>query len=641
MAPAGPDHGVLSGASVAGPSDHGVVAPAAAAESADPAMNLDAGDQAFEADDTVDIIGPVEDPFDDAGPPGDIREHALGAKTVAGQRKSHRIEHRLSARMLELKTLRAYKLSVKKALRQNEHASKKAILAELQQMVTKKVWELVERSKLTKKQLRSVIRSSLFLKDKFDAAGNFIKVKARFVAGGDSQDKSLYEALSSPTVTHESVMMVIVIAAIQKRDIATIDITGAYLECEMPDGDEVIMELSPLVASFLAEIDPSVKSFADESGRVLVRLKRALYGCVQSALLWYNKLRSVLVEDGFIQNDYDKCVFNKTVDGTQITVAFHVDDLLVTSVLRGLVDGVVAMLEKTFSSVTVTRGLRHSYLAMNIVVTENGIDIDMINYIEKILEGRTCGRATTPATDDLFTNSEDEALLDQAGSKLFHSDVAKLLYLAKRTRLEILLSVSHLASRVANPTVGDQKKLQRLFDYLSTTKGAILHLKSGGKVEMKSYIDASFGAHMDGTSRTGVVLQMAGVGIAGWTARQKLVTKSSTEAEVVALSDGLTHVLWAREFLTAQGHDVTPMVVYQDNQSVLSLMKTGRSNKHRTKHLNIRYFFAKDRADVGEIRLEYMPTADMLADMLTKPVAGETFKQLVKQLYGHKATPVA
>ena len=82
-------------------------------------------------------------------------------------------------------------------------------------------------------------------------------------------------------------------------------------------------------------------------------------------------------------------------------------------------------------------------------------------------------------------------------------------------------------------------------------------------------------------------MQMAGVGIAGWTARQKLVAKSSTEAEVVALSDGLTHVLWAREFLTAQGHDVTPMVVYQDNQSVLSLMKTGRSNKHRTKHLNI------------------------------------------------------
>jgi hypothetical protein len=55
----------------------------------------------------------------------------------------------------------------------------------------------------------------------------------------------------------------------------------------MPDGDEVIIELSPLVASFLAEIDPTVKSFADESGRVLVRLKRALYGCVQSALLWY------------------------------------------------------------------------------------------------------------------------------------------------------------------------------------------------------------------------------------------------------------------------------------------------------------------------------------------------------------------
>jgi hypothetical protein len=167
------------------------------------------------------------------------------------------------------------------------------------------------------------------------------------------------------------------------------------------------------------------------------------------------KLRSVLTEDGFVQNEYDKCVFNKTVDGKQITVAFHVDNLLVTSVLPGLVDGVVEMLEKTFSSVTVTRGLRHSYLAMNIVVTDNGIDLDMISYIEKVLEGRTCGRATTPATDNLFTTGEDDPPLDEAGRKQFHSDVAKLLYLAKRTRLEILLGVSHLSSRVANSTVGD------------------------------------------------------------------------------------------------------------------------------------------------------------------------------------------
>ena len=132
-----------------------------------------------------------------------------------------------------------------------------------------------------------------------------------------------------------------------------------------------------------------------------------------------------------------------------------------------------------------------------------------------------------------------------------------------------------------------------------------------------------------------MVLMMANVGVGGWSGKQKLVTKSSTEAEVVGLSDGLTHVLWAREFLTAQGHNVSPVLTYQDNEGVLSLMKTGRANKHRTKHLNVRYFFAKDRVDAGEIKLKHLPTEHMIADLLTKPVVGETFRRLVKLLYGH------
>ncbi|CAN0452458.1 unnamed protein product, partial [Ectocarpus fasciculatus] len=59
----------------------------------------------------------------------------------------------------------------------------------------------------------------------------------------------------------------------------------------------------------------------------VVKLKRALYGCVQSARLWFEKLRGVLEADGFEANPYDLCTFNKMVDGEQVSVAFHVDDL--------------------------------------------------------------------------------------------------------------------------------------------------------------------------------------------------------------------------------------------------------------------------------------------------------------------------
>ncbi|CAN0404580.1 unnamed protein product [Ectocarpus fasciculatus] len=127
---------------------------------------------------------------------------------------------------------------------------------------------------------------------------------------------------------------------------------------------------------------------------------------------------------------------------------------------------------------------------------------------------------------------------------------------------------------------------------------------------------------------------LAGGAIGCWSGRQKIVTKSSTEAEIVALSDGISHVLWSMEWLGAQGHSVRPVVVYQDNQSVLSLMKSGKNPGHRTKHMNIRYFFVKNRVELGDVSLTYLPTADMVADMMTKPLNGATLRKLVAVLTG-------
>ena len=75
----------------------------------------------------------------------------------------------------------------------------------------------------------------------------------------------------------------------------------------MADNDEVIMMLDPTLAALLEQIDPSVKTSKDAHGKLYVKLKRALYGCVQSAKLWYDKLKTVLIADGYIPSDYDGC----------------------------------------------------------------------------------------------------------------------------------------------------------------------------------------------------------------------------------------------------------------------------------------------------------------------------------------------
>ena len=488
----------------------------------------------------------MEDPYDNFTEILDASDRRrgvpLGARTVGGRRMSHRIDNR---RRAEDKISHAYRLTVKKALKQNEQASRKSIMKELGQIVEKDVWEIVDKSKLTKTQLRRVIRSSMFLTEKFTASGEFDKLKARLVAGGDGQDKTLYGNLSSPTVSQETVMMVLAIAAIEGRRVTTIDITGAYLECLIDDNDEVIMTIDPFLATLLAQIDPTVEQMKDEKGVIHVKLKKALYGCVQSAKLWYDKLCTVLEADGYVKNGYDECLFNKTVDGVQCTVAFHVDDLLITCADQVMIDAMEKMLKDNFTAITINKGDKHSYLAMNMEVDKTGIRLDMIAYIKKCLEGRNIGRkASSPATDDLFDVPEDGVPLGEDERKTFHSDVAKLLYLAKRTRGQILTAVSHLSGRVKGPTDDDQRKLDRVFAYLSGTVDEVMHLKLGGVVDPEVYIDASYGVHSDGSSRTGMVIMLAGVAIGCWSSKQKLVTKSSTEAEIVALSDGLTNAIW-------------------------------------------------------------------------------------------------
>ena len=85
----------------------------------------------------------------------------------------------------------------------NEEASSESIMKELKQLVDKGVWEVVDKDHLSQKQLKSVITSSMFLKEKFNGDGTFDKLKARLVAGGDGQDRSLYDNLSSPTVSQK------------------------------------------------------------------------------------------------------------------------------------------------------------------------------------------------------------------------------------------------------------------------------------------------------------------------------------------------------------------------------------------------------------------------------------------------------
>jgi hypothetical protein len=119
--------------------------------------------------------------------------------------------------------------------------------------------------------------------------------------------------------------------------------------------------------------------------------------------------------------------------------------------------------------------------------------------------------------------------------------------------------------------------------------------------------------------------------------KQKLNTTSSTEAEVVASDDAMPQMIWTRYFLIEQGVEVSRNILYQDNQSAMLLERNGKaSSSRRTRHINIRFFFIKDRIASKEIELEYCPTDQMVGDFYTKPLQGAKFFFFRRIIMGEK-----
>jgi hypothetical protein len=135
-------------------------------------------------------------------------------------------------------------------------------------------------------------------------------------------------------------------------------------------------------------------------------------------------------------------------------------------------------------------------------------------------------------------------------------------------------------------------------------------------------------------SHTGGVMSMDTGAAYSTSKKQKLNTKSSTEAELVGIDDVLPQALWTTYFLEEQGYG-TSTILNQDNQSTIKLADNGKASSGKgTRHINIRYFFITDRIARKEVAVQYCPTKEMVADYFTKPLQGVLFYKFRDQILG-------
>ncbi len=465
---------------------------------------------------------------------------------------------------------------------------------------------------------------------KRDADGNIVRRKARLVAQGFSQVPGVdYFDTYAPVAKLASIRAILAIAARLDLELHQVDIKGAYLNGELGPEEVIYMKHPPGIKP------PNIFT--------VLRLIKTLYGLKQSGRRWYQKFKEILFKLGFRQCDVDQAVFYRLDDKKGFMVlAVHVDDC--TLAAKSL--EVIAAFKKELSEhVEVTDlGELHWLLGMEIKRDRDArtLHISQKSYIEGIL--RRYGMddhkpLSTPmdpnvhlSTSQCPTTPADIALMRDVD---YRGMLGALMYAALGTRPDIAYAVSTLSRFSTNPGPAHLNAVKRVFRYLAGTKslwltyGGVSDSDDGG---LKGYADADGSMAEDRRAISGYAFIIDGGAVSWSSKRQEIVSLSTTESEYVAAAHGAKEALWLRQFIGQIFSPFTnPTTLFCDNQSAIALTKDYQYHA-RTKHIDIRFHFLRWITEKGDIRLLYCPTADMVADSLTKALPSTKVKHFAVEL---------
>ena len=402
---------------------------------------------------------------------------------------------------------------------------------------------MVNPKELNKDLCLNALTYLMFLKQKRTG-----KVKARGCADGRPQREYIErEEASPPIVLIYALFASCAINAIEKREVVTCDIPRAFLQSDWPEDKPTYLKFDRIMVDMLVEIDPSLKQhvITTRQGYKLMygKLNKAVYGTLLGSILFYEKLATQLLEWDFTMNPYDACTWNKMVNGKQLMIQYFIDNLHISCVDRKAIDNLLHNLNDKFKTkfkeLTVCKGKVHDHLGINIDYSNNRyVKFTMYNFIKDVLkEAREDMNGTFlwPADGKLFSVDPQSPRLNTMDADYFHRITAQLLFACKQARPDIQVAVAFLCTRVKAPTKEDYKKLTWVIRYLQSTIHLPLLIGWDETGVLMWSVDAAFAVHKDMRSHTGAALTMGKGALLSMSLKQKINTKSSTEAELVGV----------------------------------------------------------------------------------------------------------
>ena len=475
----------------------------------------------------------------------------------------------------------------------------KAMNSEMDSLANNQTWELADLPADAK-----AIPCKWVYRLKTNPDGSIDKYKARLVAKGFNQRKGLdYSQTFSPVARLSTIRSILSVAASEKMHLKQFDVSTAFLYGELR---ETVYMQQP-------------EGYSDGSSKVC-KLLKSLYGLKQAPRCWNQRMESFLMKHGFKVSAADPCLYIKISNGKKLLLALYVDDGLIAATDMQDLNAFIIELKTEFQIIVKDASY---FLGVEIERNSDGsIKISQSAYAKRLLERfnfENCRAVATPMVKISASDRSESGKVDTCFP--YRQAIGALMFLMTGTRPDLAYSVGYLSRVLDKPSAEDIVRVKRVFRYLAGTlhKG-IVYKPDCNSGELKCYSDADFaGCTAIGRSTSGLVVSHACGAISWLSRRPAIVSTSTTESEIIAATEAAKEIIWLKRLFC----DITKLkcipVLYVDNSAAVKLAQNPEFH-HRTKHIDVKYFFVREKVVDRNIAISQISTEHQLADVMTKPL---------------------
>lgn len=436
-----------------------------------------------------------------------------------------------------------------------------------------------------------------------------------------------YTDTFAPVVRYDSLRMLLAHVALEDLETVTFDIKSAFLYGDLEEDIYMEVPKGVRVSTNGKECCMSDDDYhpSDDtckySSNVVCKLRRSLYGLKQAPRCWNTKFKEFLSSFSFYESEADKCIFIGECDGYKVYLALFVDDGLIICKSNIILNSILYELRKQFE---ITVGDSSYFVGLEIYRDRDkkSLVICQHAYTQHVIDRFRMNDANpicTPADTNLHLKMADSNTTNKCNAP-YREAIGSLMYLAMTTRPDIPYIVCYLSRFQSGYDGSHWQALKRVLAYLKGTKYMGLEYKSNKEpCNLIGYSDSDYAGCLETRkSTTGYVFFMAGASVSWTSRRQELVTRSTTESEYVAAATAAREALWLKRLLNDLGYSCdSGILLHVDNQSAICLTKDS-TNHRRTKHIDTRYHFLKERCEIGDISVTYVSSKNQRADVFTK-----------------------